>query len=42
MVWPRGEVLKSAWFNNGSETKPGIGYPKEWEPREMEWWLETA
>ena len=29
-VWTSREGINYAWFNN-VETKPGIGYPKEWE-----------
>jgi nitrate reductase beta subunit len=29
-VWTSREGVEYAWFNN-VETKPGIGYPKEWE-----------
>lgn len=29
-VWTQREGLEYAWFNN-VETKPGIGYPKDWE-----------
>ncbi len=29
-VWTNREGMEYAWFNN-VETKPGIGYPKEWE-----------
>lgn len=29
-VWTNREGVEYAWFNN-VETKPGIGYPKEWE-----------
>ncbi len=29
-VWTQREGLEYAWFNN-VETKPGIGYPKNWE-----------
>lgn len=29
-VWTSRDGLEYAWFNN-VETKPGIGYPKEWE-----------
>ncbi|MGC8502763.1 nitrate reductase subunit beta [Desulfurella sp.] len=29
-VWTKREGLEYAWFNN-VETKPGIGYPKDWE-----------
>ncbi len=29
-VWSSREGMEYAWFNN-VETKPGVGYPKEWE-----------
>ena len=29
-VWTSREGIEYAWFNN-VETKPGIGYPKDWE-----------
>ena len=29
-VWTSREGMEYAWFNN-VESKPGIGYPKEWE-----------
>ena len=29
-VWTSREGVEYAWFNN-VETKPGIGYPREWE-----------
>ena len=29
-VWTSREGVEYAWFNN-VETKPGVGYPKEWE-----------
>jgi nitrate reductase / nitrite oxidoreductase, beta subunit len=29
-VWTNREGMEYAWFNN-VETKPGVGYPKEWE-----------
>jgi len=32
-VWTSREGMEYAWFNN-VETKPGIGYPKEWENQE--------
>jgi nitrate reductase beta subunit len=32
-VWTNREGVEYAWFNN-VETKPGIGYPKEWENQE--------
>ena len=31
-VWTSRPGVEYAWFNN-VETKPGIGYPKEWETR---------
>lgn len=34
-VWTGREGMEYAWFNN-VETKPGIGYPKNWEDQE-EW-----
>ncbi len=35
-VWTSRAGVEYAWFNN-VETKPGIGYPKEWEePGQME------
>jgi nitrate reductase beta subunit len=34
-VWTSREGMEYAWFNN-VETKPGIGYPKNWEDQE-EW-----
>ncbi|GHC22845.1 respiratory nitrate reductase subunit beta [Kushneria pakistanensis] len=39
-VWTSREGMEYAWFNN-VETKPGIGYPKEWE-NQQKWkggWL---
>lgn len=42
-VWTSREGMEYAWFNN-VETKPGIGYPKEWENQEK-WkggWLRRA
>ncbi|MGF1614116.1 MAG: nitrate reductase subunit beta [Gammaproteobacteria bacterium] len=33
-VWTSREGMEYAWFNN-VETKPGIGYPKEWENQEL-------
>src|SRR3546814_13878149 len=30
LVWTSREGVEYAWFNN-VETKPGIGYPKDWE-----------
>ena len=32
-VWTSRQGMEYAWFNN-VETKPGIGYPKEWENQE--------
>ena len=32
-VWTNREGVEYAWFNN-VETKPGIGYPKQWENQE--------
>lgn len=32
-VWTSREGMEYAWFNN-VETKPGIGYPKNWEAQE--------
>lgn len=32
-VWTGREGMEYAWFNN-VETKPGIGYPKNWEDQE--------
>lgn len=32
-VWSNRQGIEYAWFNN-VETKPGIGYPKEWENQE--------
>ena len=29
-VWTSREGVEYAWFNN-VETKPGVGFPKEWE-----------
>lgn len=34
-VWTGREGMEYAWFNN-VETKPGIGYPENWEDQE-EW-----
>lgn len=34
-VWTGREGMEYAWFNN-VETKPGIGYPKNWEDQD-EW-----
>src|SRR5690606_28402063 len=42
-VWTSREGMEYAWFNN-VETKPGIGYPKEWENQEK-WkggWVRNA
>lgn len=42
-VWTNREGVEYAWFNN-VETKPGIGYPREWENQER-WnggWTRTA
>ena len=42
-VWTSREGVEYAWFNN-VETKPGIGYPKEWENQEK-WnggWVRTS
>ena len=41
-VWTSREGMEYAWFNN-VETKPGIGYPKEWE-NQKRWnggWVRT-
>ncbi len=32
-VWTNREGMEYAWFNN-VETKPGIGYPKDWEDQD--------
>jgi nitrate reductase beta subunit len=32
-VWTSRQGMEYAWFNN-VETKPGIGYPKDWENQE--------
>jgi nitrate reductase beta subunit len=32
-VWTNREGVEYAWFNN-VETKPGIGYPKDWEDQD--------
>ena len=32
-VWTSRDGMEYAWFNN-VETKPGIGYPKNWEDQE--------
>lgn len=42
-VWTSREGVEYAWFNN-VETKPGVGFPKEWENQEK-WkggWERTA
>ena len=42
-VWTSREGVEYAWFNN-VETKPGIGYPKEWE-NQAKWkggWVRKA
>jgi len=42
-VWTSREGMEYAWFNN-VETKPGIGYPKDWE-NQKRWnggWERTA
>ena len=42
-VWTSREGMEYAWFNN-VETKPGIGYPKEWENQDK-WkggWIRNA
>ncbi len=42
-VWTSREGVEYAWFNN-VETKPGIGYPKDWENQDR-WkggWRRTA
>jgi nitrate reductase / nitrite oxidoreductase, beta subunit len=42
-VWTSREGMEYAWFNN-VETKPGIGYPKDWE-NQMRWrggWIRRA
>ncbi len=33
-VWSSREGMEYAWFNN-VETKPGIGYPKNWEDQDQ-------
>ena len=41
-VWTNREGMEYAWFNN-VETKPGIGYPKDWE-NQTRWnggWVRT-
>ena len=35
-VWTNRKGVEYAWFNN-VESKPGIGYPKDWENQEK--WL---
>ena len=42
-VWTSRDGVEYAWFNN-VETKPGIGYPKDWE-NQMRWnggWVRDA
>jgi nitrate reductase beta subunit len=42
-VWTSREGVEYAWFNN-VETKPGIGYPKQWENQQV-WnggWVRNA
>ena len=42
-VWTSRDGVEYAWFNN-VETKPGIGYPKQWE-NQKKWkggWERTA
>ncbi|WP_236170534.1 nitrate reductase subunit beta [Pseudomonas pseudonitroreducens] len=42
-VWTSREGIEYAWYNN-VETKPGIGYPKEWE-NQKKWnggWVRNA
>ena len=42
-VWTSREGMEYAWFNN-VESKPGIGYPKEWE-NQTKWkggWIRNA
>ncbi|WP_083387249.1 nitrate reductase subunit beta [Salinicola sp. MIT1003] len=42
-VWTSREGVEYAWFNN-VETKPGVGYPKQWE-NQSKWkggWLRRA
>ena len=42
-VWTSRPGMEYAWFNN-VETKPGIGYPKEWENQDK-WnggWIRKA
>jgi len=42
-VWTSRDGVEYAWFNN-VETKPGIGYPKEWE-NQKKWkggWVRSA
>ena len=33
-VWTSRDGVEYAWFNN-VETKPGIGFPKNWEDQEQ-------
>ena len=33
-VWTSRPGVEYAWFNN-VETKPGVGYPREWEDQEQ-------
>ena len=33
-VWTSRQGVEYAWFNN-VETKPGVGYPREWENQDM-------
>ena len=35
-VWTSREGMEYVWFNN-VESKPGIGYPKQWENQDI--WL---
>lgn len=42
-VWTSREGVEYAWFNN-VETKPGLGYPHNWEDQEK-WkggWIKTS
>ena len=42
-VWTNRQGMEYAWFNN-VETKPGVGYPKEWE-NQNKWnggWVRTS
>lgn len=42
-VWTSRDGVEYAWFNN-VETKPGIGYPKQWE-NQKKWnggWVRTS